>query len=85
MLQLSSQGAAFSDANNLSACALPGHIYLYNAQTMPWAFGCLPKRSRGLHMVKIPVSQAVHMRIFLKTLNIQKEDGEPCVHCPTAS
>lgn len=85
MLQLSSHGATFKDANNLSACALQGHKYSYTVQTILWVFSCLLKRSRGLHVLKIPVGQAVHIRTFLKTLNVQKEEGEPCVHCPTAS
>lgn len=66
-------------------CSSGPHIYLYTVQTMPWVFSCLLKRSRGLHKVKIPVSRAVHIRTFLKTLNIQKEEWEPCIHCPTAS
>lgn len=70
MLQLSSHGATFSDANNLSACALQGHKHLYTVQTILWAFSCLLKRSRRLHVLKIPVGQAVHIRTFLKTLNV---------------
>lgn len=84
MLQLSNQGASFSDASNVCLCSSGPHIFVHCANHAMDVQLSPEKMQRTIHG-KNPCHSGSTDEDFLNTLNIQKEDGEPCTHCPTAS